>query len=370
MSKDDAIPWELLNIKVPEGVPKKTGFFEISGTEASESVNSRVYAWFLDREKNPVLAPLFCDALLLVAQEKLGGTSVVKHLVLEKFECNLEESTSSQKRIDILLDDSNAQSAIIIENKLHQRLQNDLLDYWNHLSYPEAQKLGVLLTLYPTEIPDEFKSRFINITHLEWVEALESTGVPSGIPLYSYGMMTDFFNTIKNQSTSKSMNDQAQFFFDHLVPVIRAKNCLDEAINYIKDEIRIVARTFELTPKFRRDQYCYLMGDKHSNDAYYTVIFEQLVQTHNPTIFVILELYGNGVRHLDLLDKDVQSNLELDSLQRVTRKHRSYVHFRTKEISLDFDQVASLSEMLIRTIRSEFEPVMNIVHNCLDELED
>ena len=368
MSKDESIPWELLKIKVPEGVPKEKGFFEISGTEASETVNSRVYAWFLDLEENPRLAPLFCDALLRVAREKLSDASVAKHIALEKFDCNLEESTSSQKRIDILLDDSKTQSAIIIENKIHADLRNDLLDYWKHVSYPDVQKLGVLLTLYPTEIPEAFKSIFINVTHLEWVEAIEFAGVPSGIPLYSYGMMTDFFNAIKNQSTSKLMNDQARFFFDHPAPVIRAKNCLNEAINYIKDEIRIVARTFELTPKFRRDQYCYLLGDKHSNDAYYTVIFEQLVQTHNPTIYVILELYENGVRHLDLLDQEVRSNLESDTLQRVTEKRRSYVHFRTKELSLNFESIASLSEILVRTIRNEFEPVMSIVHKTLDGL--
>ena len=48
MSKDEGIPWELLKIEVPEGVPKETGFFEITGTATSEKVSSRVYAWFLD----------------------------------------------------------------------------------------------------------------------------------------------------------------------------------------------------------------------------------------------------------------------------------------------------------------------------------
>ena len=374
MSKDEGIPWELLNIKVPEGVPKETGFFEISGTDTSETVNSRVYAWFLDREKNPVLAPLFCDALLLVAQEKLGNASAGKRLSLEKFECHLEETTSSQKRIDILLDDSEVQSAIIIENKLHQRLQNDLLDYWNHLSYPEAQKLGVLLTLYPTEMPEEFKSTFINVTHLEWVEAVESAGVPSGIPLYAYGMMTDFFNTIRNQSTNKVMNDQARFFFDHPVPVIQAKNCLDEAIIHIKDEIRVVAKNFQLSPKFRRDQYCYLIGNRHSNDAYYTVIFEQILQTKHPTIYVILELYSIGIKHIDSLDKALELAPQSSAMKRSKKiqgkRGSNYVHFRTKEFALTADRISQLREILVETIQDEFEPMMRIIHEALDGLTE
>lgn len=373
MSKDEAIPWELLKIEVPEGVPKETGFFEITGTATSEKVSSRVYAWFLDREKNPVLAPLFCDELLRVAQEKLDDASVAERLALGKYECELEVTTSSQKRIDILLRDIQAQLAIIIENKIHAELKNNLLDYWNHVSYPNAQKLGVLLTLHPTVIPEDFKSTFINITHLEWVESIESARVPSGIPLYTYGMMTDFFNAIRNQSTNRTMNDQARFFFDHPALVIQAHECLNRAMKYIEGELEGMASLLGLSPDINvRAGLCYLYEKKDRDDAYCKINFKQLLQNRNPEIYVILELYSTGIRHMNLLDKALEVLPQSSTIKRSKaiqgRGETKYVHFRAKELSLNADRISRLKEILIETIRVEFKPMMSIIHKRLDEL--
>lgn len=377
MSNDEGIPWELLNIKVPEGVPKKTGFFEISGTEASELVSSRVYAWFLNREQNPVLAPLFCDALLPLVQDKLGDTSAAERLLSGRYECQLEVTTSAGNRIDILLDDAETQSAIIIENKIHADLTNDLRDYWNHVSYPEAQKLGVLLSLYPTEIPEEFKSIFINVTHLEWVEAVESEGVPIGMPLYTYGMMTDFFNAIRNQSTGKVMSDRARFFFDHPIPVIQAKKCLDEAINHLKSELKEVAQRLQLSPDFgylKSDGWCYIYKQEHRNDAYYKVIFDQIAYPKSAPIRVILELYSNGIKHIALLDQALESTPQskemICSRQTIGRGEAKVVHYRVKEIPWNADRISQLSKILVETIQDEFKPMMDIIHKTLDGLTE
>ena len=377
MSKDDAIPWELLNIKVPEGVPKKTGFFEISGTEVRESVNSRVYAWFLNREQNPVLAPLFCDALLHVAREKLGDTSVAERLLLGKYKCQLEVTTSSGNRIDILLRDTQAQLAIIIENKINADLSNDLRDYWDHVSYPETQKLGILLTLFPTEVPEDFKSIFINVTHLEWVKVIESVGVPSGIPLYTYGMMTDFFNNIRNQSRDARMSDQARFFFDHPALVIQAKNCLGEAIGYIRSELEVVAKRLELSAdfeSFKKSGWCYLHETKHTYDAYYTVILDQIAQPKSTPIRIIMDLHLNGVKHIDLLDKMLemtpQSKGIICSRETIGTGKGKSIHYRIKEFPWNTENISQLRKILVETIQNEFKPIMSIVHKTLDGLTE
>ena len=375
MSKDEAIPLELLNIKVPEGVPMETGFFEISGTATRETVNSRVYAWFLNREQNPVLAPLFCDALLHVARRKHVDTSIAERLLLGKYKCQLEVATSIGNRIDILLRDIQAQLAIIIENKIHAELRNDLRDYWNHVSYPEDQKLGILLTLHRTQIPENVKSRFINITHLEWIEAIESAGVPSGIPLYTYGMMTDFFNAIKNESTGKVMSDRARFFFDHPIPVIQAKKCLDEAINHLKSELEEVAQRLQLSPDFgllKSEGWCYIYKEEHRNDAYYKVIFDQIAQPKSAPIRVILELYSNGIRHIELLDQALESTPQskemICSRQTIGRGEAKVVHYRVKEFPWNADKISQLSKILVETIQDEFKPMMDIIHKTLDGL--
>lgn len=368
MSNADNLPRDLLKVKVPEGVPTETGFFEISGTASSEAVNSRVYRWFLDREVNPQLAPLFRKALQRLALEKLGRDAGTKLLALQEYECLLEVTTSSGNRIDILLDDPDAQSAIIIENKLHHSLQNDLLDYWNHISYPEDHKLGVLLTLYPTEVPESVTSRFVNLTHLDWIEAVESEGIPIGLPLHTYGMMTDFFNAIRTQSKNEDMNEQAQFYFDNPAQVWRAKECWNEALTYVKSELEEVGRWLDLSVRTHGHNYCHLKNPKRSQDAFYTVNLQNLLRGNAPTISVILELQGNAIQYMDSLDRALDENPQSNELKHRTYVSSQYVHYRTKEFALNSSKISTMSEVLVRTIREDFEPVMNIIHGRLDEL--
>lgn len=369
MSNADNLPRDLLKVKVPEGVPTETGFFEISGTASSEAVNSRVYRWFLDREANPQLAPLFRKALQRLALEKLGTGAAKKLLTLQEYVCSLEVTTSSGNRIDILLDDTDAQSAIIIENKLHHSLQNDLLDYWNHLPYPEDRKLGVLLTLHPTEVPDAVKSRFVNLTHLEWIEAVEFEGIPVGLPLHTYGMMTDFFNTIRKQSKDEDMNEQAQFYFDHPAQVWKARECWNEALAYVKSELEEVGRRLALSVKTSRHDYCHLKNPKQSQDAFYTVHLQGLLRGNDPpTVSLTLELWPNAIQHMDSLDRALDENAQSRNLNHRTYVSSQYVHYRTKEFVLNSSKIAMLSDVLVRAIKEEFEPVMHIVQKRLDEL--
>lgn len=369
MSDADAIPRELLHLAVPEGVRTEIGFFEISGTDSSEAVNSRVYKWFLDREKNPLLAPLFLDALQRVALEKLGGDSAKKSLTLQEYECSLEVTTASGKRIDILLDDTEAQSAIIIENKLYSGVHNDLVDYWNHVSYPEDQKLGVLLTLQPTGVPDVVGSRFVNLTHLEWIGAVESEGIPVGLPLYTYGLLTDFFNSIRKRSNDIGISEQARFFFDNRSLVVQAIACRAEAKTYIEHELQNVADRSRLSyVPGNKWQYCYLKNLNGRKDAFYTIVFKKILSLEDPTIEVILELQSNAIKHMSLLDRALDGNPQSKQLAHRTYESSHYVHYRTKTLVLDSSEIAAMSDVLVRTIQMDFDPVMRIVCKCLDEL--
>lgn len=368
MFNADNLPRDLLKVKVPEGVPTETGFFEISGTASSEAVNSRVYRWFLDRVENPQLAPLFRKTLQRLALEKLGRAAATKRITLQEYECSLEVETSSRKRIDILLDDTEAKSAIIIENKLHHSLQNDLVDYWNHVSYPEDQKLGVLLTLRRTNVPDDVQSRFVNITHLEWIETVESERVPIGLPLHTYGMMTDFFSAIRKQSRNKSMNEQAQFYFDHPAQMWKAKECWNEAFDYIKNELVEVGERLDLSPKSYPYYYCHLKDRKRSQDAFYTVMFEDLLRGNDSTISVTIELQGNAIQHMDSLDRVLDENPQSNRLEHRTCERTNYVHYRTKTLVLNSSRIAAMSEVLVRTMQEDFGPVMNIIQKRLEEL--
>lgn len=224
MSNADAIAWGRLHVRDPEGVPTQTGFFEISGSASSEVVDSRVYTRFLDPEKRLKLA-LLCGIMQILGRERLDYAAVAEQISLEEFERQLRVPSSNSNRIDILLCDCEAESAINIENKIRHSIMNEFPSHWNHVTYPNDQRLGILLTLYPTKVPYTCRSRFNSITQIGWIDAVVSESVQITKSLRLNAMSTNFLNAASDQSTDNSMNERERFCCDHRPQMGRDRPC-------------------------------------------------------------------------------------------------------------------------------------------------
>ncbi|WP_298417129.1 PD-(D/E)XK nuclease family protein [uncultured Kordia sp.] len=137
----DGLLTDFLALEIPTVKVPPDGFLEIIGLSHYETINSRIYSYFLDQEKNENISSLFIYSLAEIILEKTG-----KSIIIDTFEVFTEVSTT-KGRIDIVIEDCNNKSVIIIENKIYHHLNNPLLDYWKHYKY--KNKLGIILTLKP-----------------------------------------------------------------------------------------------------------------------------------------------------------------------------------------------------------------------------
>lgn len=129
--------------------PKRT-LFDITGIRDREYSISQVIAFFLDPEEEHGFGPLFLDALidLVAAKQPAHGIDTTATISVDT------EWSTRKGRIDILVQGwsttdetkwETAEWALIIENKIHAKDGNDLVDYWQAVD--ARKKVGLLLAL-------------------------------------------------------------------------------------------------------------------------------------------------------------------------------------------------------------------------------
>ena len=135
----------------------------IAGIGHQENAWSRIYAYFLNEKESHGLGRLFKKSLENIVYRKTGRSVNLSGGVVR-----CEQSTIAGNRIDILI--QAPEHSIIIENKVHHRLDNDLNDYWISVDGKDDAKTGIVVTL--SKILTNNRN-YINVTHLEWVDEIE-----------------------------------------------------------------------------------------------------------------------------------------------------------------------------------------------------
>ncbi|MEL6634824.1 MAG: PD-(D/E)XK nuclease family protein [Bacteroidota bacterium] len=352
---------------VPPLPQRNIGFLEITGRSSKEVTISKVYTYFLNLEnENPIRQALRKSLMGLI--KKKGR----KKISLEKFQAKTEVSTAQQTRIDILIKDNENKTAVIIENKINHFLNNDLKTYWEYVSYPDTQKVGVLLTLLPTEIPNdlppEIRSGYINITHLEWIkeaeELLDRTSLSPAMKLY----FDDFCYTLNHLTRSFQMNEKAKFYFENVEKAHPIKEAYDEAYKYIIDQLRTLAQKigegWELHGEARTNRSIQ-NPKKYGKNAFYTFIIYHTIRS-NPNITIYLDLQDQGLQMEQELRDLLRENPTFKNLHNPDIRAKSWVHFVLMTYDLNMSLFSaetdnSLADFLHKKIQQDFEPVMNMI---------
>lgn len=328
----------------------KIGFLEIIRKQHYENINSNLYAHFLSCDVAEVRS-LFFDALLSLITVKTG-----KHLTFINEKVSTEVATVTNGRIDILIEDYHYQNAIIIENKIYHHLSNDLLDYWNHYKTEASKKVGVLLTLFQHEIPENAKGNFINITHIEWINKVKENFTPESFTANYKVYIEDFINTIENLTRINTMNESAKFYFEHAPKIIEANKALTEAHLFLNNELLLIANKIgwqsfgnEITWRNFWDEYNHI-------DTYLTVVTKDLVEGKSLSFILVLELNRKDKeREEEVREKFKNHPQALD-------KHRgesvdNYVHFLCKTYTLTIDELAHFSDIVVDKINTDFAAI-------------
>lgn len=354
---------QLLSIDIPEKEQVDDGFLEIIKKSHHENVNSSIYAYFLDKSNNEKIATVFLNALLELVDSKLNKT-----IVIEKYTCLTEDLTKNNNRIDITLNDTDNKAAIIIENKIYHHLDNDLIDYWEHFSYADENKIGILLTLEEHYIPDEAKDYFVNIKHSEWIDKIKEIGLPSLIPHKLYIYLNDFFQTIDNLTKNYQMNEQASFYFDHSSKILKAVETVNQANKFINNQLEILANKLEWVTYGNSMDWRNLWDKENNRNVYYTIHLRNLMNGKN-TISVIIELNGTAKDKENEIDKLLKDDILYSHSE---MKHNNWsnkynLHFATREYKLSKAQIEDFANVVEKIIREDFESTMNKIIEYLDE---
>lgn len=350
--------FQFLSLEIPSSPQIKDGFLEIINQQHREVINSRIYAYFLDREKNEKVAQMFLKAL-----QELVKIKSKKTIQLENYTSYTEVSTKNG-RIDIVIEDSLDKKAIIIENKLFYHLHNDLSDYWDHYQYKEENKVGILLTLEKHIIPKNVRGKFINITHYEWIKKIKSSGLPSQLPSKYYIYLNDFFQTIQNLTISDKMNDQTLFYFQHSKKILKAQETVYQAEQFIENQINILASKLQLSVFGKTMSWRNLWDEKGDKKTYYTIVFEKLMKGENK-IQIIIELYEEDIKQKETLSKLLQENDLYKEMDGDGEEAEDYIHFARREYELTLSEIGDFSSFVYKKISTDFEPVMKIILDAI-----
>jgi hypothetical protein len=355
---------ELLMLEIPAATKNRETFLSIANNHYKENTISRLYAYFLSKDKNESIATLFLQALI----DLIPHTSKEDQFLIDNVDYFVEVEVPSKKgRIDLLVmieeeleNKEKSKTAIIIENKIFHQVNNDLEDYWN--SVDANKKFGVLLTLKPHEIEETLQPRFINITHIQWVTAIKRRGLPAGLSMNEYVYLNDFITNMENLTTQTTMTDDAEFFFKYPSKVLRAKQTLDAAHEYIITQLRIVAQ------KAGKDLYGASWSWRHiwkQGDLVYYVFEIDKVFTATPELTIYLEVYKEALRY----EKNLRSLLTEAGTYAILnddgKSTSSWAHLAMKTYSLEPSNLKTFTFFVEDKLTTDFKRAFKLVEDFL-----
>lgn len=356
---------DLLSLEIPKAVKKRETFLSITNSHYKENIISRLYSYFLSREENEPIAVVFLQALI----DLIPGIFNADGLLDDNVNYFVDVEIPSRKgRIDLLItieqelhEKEKFRTAIIIENKIYHEVKNDLKDYWN--SVKADRKFGILLTLRPHGIPEEVQTQFVNVTHMQWVNAIKRRGIPYGLSTNSYVYLNDFITNIENLTTQTSMNDDAEFFFRHASKVLRAKETLDSAHEFVITQLRMVAQ------KAGKDLYGASWSWRHiwkEGDLVYYVFEIEKVFAANPQLTIYLEVYKDALQY----EKEIRSLLTRSGIYKVLdddgKSTSSWAHLAFKTYSLEQPNLKAFANFVENKLEVDFKEGYDVVEQFLE----
>lgn len=327
------------------------GFLEIIKKQTHENINSQLYAHFLECPISEVRSAFLMALIDLVFERTKKNLKIYAPTIIR------EKYTPKRNRIDIVVDDSARKTAIIIENKINHHVANDFVDYWDTYSdYPEANRVGVLLTKEKTEIPVEVYDYFVNITHTEWINKVERLLDLNQIPGNYKVYFQDFINTIKNFSKMYDMNESARFYFRNAKQLLKAEESIKQAHNFINAQMDFVATELGWETYGTDVNWRNIWDGHNSIHIYFTVLTENLVKGEME-FTIILELFDDIIKSKDELTELLRNNEKFDLNYLPVAHTQHHMHFQRKDYRIAEEDLERLGEIILTKIREDFADI-------------
>ncbi|RYZ33252.1 MAG: hypothetical protein EOP49_36180 [Sphingobacteriales bacterium] len=336
---------------------RKRTWFDITSTRTCEVTNSQCYRYYLNPQNDHGLRTLFMDTLL-----ELAGWP----FTLQYFTVETEVGTTNGKRIDILVEGYGPDrgKTIIIENKIHHTVENDLEEYWNHRVDGNG-KLAILLTLQ--RIPHATCKQFKNILHRDWIGAVcnrmdQFTQSPEQKIFFE-----NFTANIGNLNRHTTMNEQISFFVRNTETVNRAVACREAAAGYIKSQLNSAASQLHLgIGRYDHRLMDFLIPEVDS-EVYISVIFDELL-TPAQELRIVLGLRPKNLDKVALLDNFFREDAESRGLLMNHNCGIGWHNYLTRIYPLSETDWDLLDGLVAAAIKVEFVPFALTIGRKLKEI--
>lgn len=338
--------YPILTLDIPKSQKQPIGFLEIIKKQYHENINSSIYAHFINCEEKAV-SEMFMDALTDLIEEK---TNRLFSLGAPYATC---EVVTQNGRIDIVIQDRLSEQVILIENKIFHHLHNDLTDYWNHFNCSEEHKIGVLLTPYPHKVPDANKETFINITHVEWIQKVKEKGIPFNLSNKYTIYITDFVNTIDQFSTNYAMDEQAKFYFEHALKILKIQETTTAAHQFLNNQFQLIASRLGWQTYGNAIEWRNFWDEQNHLDTYLTIVTEPLLNGEMKFL-LILELMRLDKDNVSKLEEHLKDNAQFKRMKRGGTVGRDKLHFGMIEYSISLEQLENLADFVYQKIMEDF----------------
>lgn len=358
---------EILLLDFPLVETKADTFMDLANVVNHENTISHIYSYFLNREKNQLVAELFLSSLIDVVKQKKQDFDIS----FNGHHCYLEYSTKKGNRIDLVISSDSMigtthDSALIIENKIYSWVHNDLCDYYN--SVEAKNKLGILLTVWPEKLEDNLNDRFVNILHSEWIEKIKSKGLPPNLTTNKYIYLNDFLNNMENLYTKSNMDNDTKFFFENSQKIIRATQTMEAAFKFIGLQLEEAAQKMQMEAAGNGQIYRHIW--RKDLQVYYAIVIDSIVygdnKTKKPTVSIYLEIYKEALKKEEELRKLLSDNDIYSYLNDDKASNSSWAHLAFKEYELNITDIETLGEFIADKIKADFHKGFDLVNQYLN----
>lgn len=338
---------------VPKIKKRTKTFLGIARQPHYENVLSNIYAFFFTISEVHKMNDLFITSLLQVLKNKSNGTDN-PIAYFNDFDVATELTTVKGGRIDLLL--SNSEQAIIIENKVYHRLNNDLLDYWESVKVAN-QKIGIVLSLNHIGVSD---SNFINITHLELMKKVMENSGPYLIEAQDKYIvfLKDFYQNIINLSKSEMDTKDLNFYYINQEKINAVKDFMFSVRTHISNQVEIACEILDeklnlQIPKGNgKNRLRYYQSPRNSN-LMFTVVYEELLKPEK-RLFLIVELTNellkDKTRYKTIILSDEEKQVFSSDFY---HKKGQWAHFAFKSYTLNTDEVKDLSSFIVKKLEED-----------------
>lgn len=260
--------------EVNKGTSAPDTFLSIAGISHDENSWSDIYAYFLSKSR---LGRIFLNSLLHIISLKTN-----RSLKIEEYRVERETVTNQGNRIDLLI--KSKSHSIIIENKVHHILNNDLEDYWLSVPGVDNAKTGIILTLSHiiTNHPN-----YINITHNEWISEIRKQLNDKTFNLLNNEkvIFDDFCRNIMKES--KELDPEISKHY------LKNRDRINELVNEASDIKEWLMRVFN-DKKFIHSLNCVTLVHEDYVNSKYRYVMYKLPQTEELVITIFYEYMWNS----------------------------------------------------------------------------